>query len=161
MTTETDTRSAEAFAGQMIGVMNGGATALMTSIGHQVGLFDTMAGLPPSTSAAIANAANLNERYVREWLGAMTASQIVDYDPSGRTYFLPPEHAASLTRAAGPGNLAEMMQFLPLLAQVEEPIVECFRSGGGVPEIDAGSWISDLTLLAGGVLMFTDKLRGR
>jgi hypothetical protein len=32
-------------------------------------------------------------------------------------------------------------------------------SGGGVPEIDAGSMISALTLLAGGVLMITDKFR--
>ena len=26
-----------------------------------------------------------------------------------------------------------MMQFIPLLASVEEPIVTCFRTGGGVP----------------------------
>ena len=32
-------------------------------------------------------------------------------------------------------------------------------SGGGVPEIDAGSMISALTLLTGGVLMVTDKFR--
>ena len=31
--------------------------------------------------------------------------------------------------------------------------------GGGVPEIDAGSMISALTLLTGGVLMITDKFR--
>ena len=31
--------------------------------------------------------------------------------------------------------------------------------GGGVPEIDAGSMMSALTLLAGGVLMITDKFR--
>ncbi|CAN5227557.1 hypothetical protein BH10PLA2_BH10PLA2_30460 [soil metagenome] len=32
-------------------------------------------------------------------------------------------------------------------------------SNGGVPEIDAGSMISALTLLTGGVLMITDKFR--
>jgi hypothetical protein len=32
-------------------------------------------------------------------------------------------------------------------------------SSGGVPEIDAGSMISALTLLTGGVLMITDKFR--
>jgi hypothetical protein len=31
--------------------------------------------------------------------------------------------------------------------------------GAGVPEIDAGSMISALTLLTGGVLMITDKFR--
>jgi hypothetical protein len=33
-------------------------------------------------------------------------------------------------------------------------------SGGAAPEIDAGSMISALTLLTGGVLMITDKFRG-
>ena len=32
-------------------------------------------------------------------------------------------------------------------------------TAGGVPEIDAGSMISALTLLTGGVLMITDKFR--
>jgi len=32
-------------------------------------------------------------------------------------------------------------------------------SSGGVPEIDAGSMISALTLLTGGVLMISDKFR--
>ncbi|MGD9890623.1 MAG: class I SAM-dependent methyltransferase [Dehalococcoidia bacterium] len=134
MTTKTiDQARAESFAEQMLGVLNSGAIALMTSIGHQVGLFDTMATLPPSTSEAIAEAAGLNERYVREWLGAMVTGRIVDYDSATGTYSLSPEHAACLTRAGGSGNLAAAMQFVPLLAQVEEPVVDCFRNGGGVP----------------------------
>ncbi len=76
----------------------------MTSIGHRTGLFDTMAGLPPSTSQQVAQATGLNERYVREWLAAMVTSGAIEYDPSDRTYHLPPEHAGSLTRAAGPNN---------------------------------------------------------
>lgn len=134
MTTETiDQARAEAFAGQMVGVVNGAAIALMTSIGHQVALFDTMATLPPSTSEAIAEAAGLNERYVREWLGAMVTGRVVDYNPTDGTYALPPEHAAFLTRAAGSNNLAGPTQLFALMAQVEEPIVDCFHNGGGVP----------------------------
>ena len=34
-------------------------------------------------------------------------------------------------------------------------------SAGAAPEIDAGSMISALTLLTGGVLMITDKFRGK
>lgn len=134
MTTEgLDTAKAEAFAGQMIGVLNGAALALLTSVGHQTGLFDTMAGLPPSTSQQIAEATGLNERYVREWLGAMVTGHIVEYDPAGGTYRLPPEHAAALTRAAGPDNLAPLMTFIPLLGNVEEGVIQSFRNGGGVP----------------------------
>ena len=134
MTTQTiDQAKAEAFAGQMVGILNGSVLALMASIGHQTGLFDKMAELPPSTSEQIADAARLNERYVREWLGAVVTGGIVEYDPSSKTYRLPPEHAASLTRGAGPNNLANFMQFSAQMGKVEHQIVDCFRNGGGVP----------------------------
>ncbi len=135
-TQELDVARAEAFAGRMGEVMNGASLALMASIGHQTGLFDPMADLPPSTSPQIAEAAGLNERYVREWLGAMTTGGVVEYDGAGATYSLPPEHAASLTRAAGPRNVARWMQFIPFLALVEDGIIESFRNGGGVPYSD-------------------------
>jgi SAM-dependent methyltransferase len=127
-----DGARAETFAGQMLGVINGGFLALMASIGHQTGLFDELAALPPATSGEIAAAAGLNERYVREWLGAMVTGRIVEYDPAARTYRLPPEHAACLTRAAGPDNLAKLTQFVALLGNVEQEIVETFRNGGGL-----------------------------
>ena len=123
----------EAFGEKMIGVMNNAALGLMTSIGHQTGLFDMMAGLPPSTCAQIAREAGLHERYVREWLGAMVTGRVIDYDPIVATYVLPPEHATWLTRAAGAQNLARETQLIALLGNVEQGIVESFRTGGGVP----------------------------
>ena len=71
---------AEAFAEKMLGTINGAGLALMTSIGHRTGLFDAMAALAPADPARVAEAAGLNERYVREWLGAMTAGGVVEYD---------------------------------------------------------------------------------
>jgi len=130
---ELDATKAEAFAGQMLGLFNGAMLSLMVSIGHQTGLFDRMAGLPPSTSAQIAQSAGLNERYVREWLGAMVTGRIIEYDPNSGAYRLPPEHAATLTRAAGPDNLANLAQYIPLMGNVEEHIISAFRNGGGVP----------------------------
>jgi SAM-dependent methyltransferase len=132
-TNELDQDRAEAFAERMIGVLNDGALSLMTSIGHRTGLFDAMAGLPPSTSYQIADASGMNERYVREWLAAMVVGRIVEHDPENETYCLPPEHAAWLTRAATPDNIAVAAQFIPVLASVEDRIVECFEEGGGVP----------------------------
>lgn len=130
---EFNQEKANAFMEKMIGVLNGGAVSLMLSIGHRVGLFDTMASLAPSTSFDIANAAGLNERYVREWLGAMVTGGIVSYEPKLRTYNLPREHAAFLTRSASPNNMAVGMQFISVLGGVEDRVVECFRNGGGVP----------------------------
>ncbi|WP_235023701.1 hypothetical protein [Streptomyces sp. WAC05374] len=106
-----DTARQEAFADLMVDALNKGALALLTSVGHQTGLFDTMSALPPATSEDIARAADLHERYVREWLGGMVVGGIVEYRPQDATYRLPPEHAASLTTAAGPDNLAGMMPY--------------------------------------------------
>jgi len=122
----------DAFAGKMVGILNGAALALMTSIGRQTGLFEVMATLPPSSSEEIAKAARLDERYVREWLGAMVTGGVVDFDSHTRTYVLPPEHAAVVTNAAGARNMARFTQFIPMLAEVETDIIESFRNGGGV-----------------------------
>ena len=130
---ELDPAKKDAFAAKMVGILNGAALALMTSIGRQTGLFEAMATLPPSTSEAIAGAAGLDERYVREWLGAMVTGGLVEFDSVQRTYVLPPEHAAVLTRAAGARNLARFMQYIPMLAEVEADVIHSFRSGGGVP----------------------------
>ncbi len=131
--TESRAQSSKDFADRMVRLLNDGALALMISIGHQTGLFDTMSRLPPSTSQQIANAAGLEERYVREWLGALATGRVVTYDANEDTYALPVEHAACLTRAAGPENLAVQSQYIPLLAAVQPKILECFRKGGGVP----------------------------
>ncbi|MEU6284571.1 methyltransferase domain-containing protein [Streptomyces sp. NPDC047028] len=123
----------EAFAGEVADVLNKAALALLASVGHQCGLFDALAALPPSTSADIAKAADLDERYVREWLGGMVVGGFVEYEPEQQTYVLPPEHAACLTTAAGPDNLAGMMPYVALMGEVEQQVVRCFRDGGGVP----------------------------
>jgi 2-polyprenyl-3-methyl-5-hydroxy-6-metoxy-1,4-benzoquinol methylase len=117
----------------MVDVMNKGSLSLMLSIGHRVGLFDTMVSLPPSTSKQIAIASNLNERYIREWLAAMVVGKIVNYDPSQDLYFLSTEKADLLTRNTKTYNFAASMQWIPILGQVEDEIVNCFKEGGGVP----------------------------
>lgn len=124
--------SAEDFAGRMMGLMDDASVAVLASIGHQTGLFDTMAALPPATSSQIADAAGLNERYVREWLGGLVAGGVVDYDAGAQTYRLPAQRAAVLTRAAGPDNLARLAQFIPLFGEIEQKVIGCFRRGGGL-----------------------------
>jgi hypothetical protein len=128
-----DEARSQAFVQRMEALWNAAGLALMISVGHQTGLFDTLAELPPSTSEQIATAAGLQERYVREWLGALVTGQIIEYDPQTTTYILPPEYARWLTRAAGIGDLAEECQFVALFGEVEAEVVACFRSGGGVP----------------------------
>lgn len=128
-----DTTKQAAFEGRLLTILNDGALTIGLSLGHRTGLFDTMRDLPAATSAEIAAAAGLDERYVREWLAIMVTGGVVDHDPDAATYRLPAEHAACLTRAATPNNLAVVAQYVPLLGAVEDRIVDCFRRGGGVP----------------------------
>ena len=128
------------FLPRIIGILNDGMLCLGISIGHRTGLFDTMADGTGATSADIAKRARLNERYVREWLGAMVTGRIVDYDAASRTYRLPPERASFITRAAGIDNLATYTQFIALLGSVESQVVSSFRRGGGVPYSEFGDF---------------------
>jgi SAM-dependent methyltransferase len=130
---EAQTGDLTEFAERMIRSMNEAALALMVSVGHRTGLFDVMAAMPAATSAQIASHASLDERYVREWLAVMTTGRIVEHDDATGSYSLPAGHAAWLTRAAGMDNLAMGMQYIALMAVVEDQIVDCFRHGGGVP----------------------------
>jgi ubiquinone/menaquinone biosynthesis C-methylase UbiE len=124
---------AASFSDRTVAILNDAALALMISVGHRTGLFDTMATLPPATVEDLAKTAGLNARYVREWLAAVVTGGIVEYDAGAGTYRLPAEHAACLTRAASPNNVAVTAQWLAVLGGSEDAVVDAFRHGRGVP----------------------------
>jgi 2-polyprenyl-3-methyl-5-hydroxy-6-metoxy-1,4-benzoquinol methylase len=124
---------AESFSDFLLDTLNKSALSFMISIGHRAGLFDTMSQLDFATSAAIARHAQLNERYVREWLGAMVTGGVVDYSAESKTYRLPAAHAAFLTRLAGADNMGVFFQYAAVMGEVEDAILKCFKAGGGVP----------------------------
>lgn len=131
-----DQMKADAFAERLLSTLNEAALALMISIGHRTGLFDVLATLDDSNCETIAQKSGLNERYIREWLNAMVCGGIIDYQAQEKTYRLPPEHASYLTRKSSPQNMAIIAQFIPVLAYVEDGIVDAFKHGGGVPYED-------------------------
>lgn len=129
-----DSERHETFGNRVVGMLNEAALTFMFSLGHRSGLLDSLRRLNrPATTHEIADESELNERYVREWLGAMVTGRVIDYDPEQRTYHLPPEHAEWLTRDATPNNLAGVMQFMALFGSIEDDVLSCFQNGGGVP----------------------------
>lgn len=117
---------------QRIGdIYTGAALTLMIDVGFRTGLWEALAQ-GPATSEQLAQRAGLEERYVREWLGAVTAGQIVELDADGQTYTLPEEHAVSLT-GNGAANRAPNAGLLTYLGKHVDPVVTAFREGGGVP----------------------------
>jgi 2-polyprenyl-3-methyl-5-hydroxy-6-metoxy-1,4-benzoquinol methylase len=128
---ELDFDKARAFTGVLAGHYNSAAITLMLSVGHRTGLLNAMGRLPPANSHEIAAVAGLQERYVREWLASMVMGRIVEYDPRTRTYWLPVEHAASLTEGAPLGNWAIWSQGMPIAGAAQEEVIHHFREGGG------------------------------
>jgi SAM-dependent methyltransferase len=124
-----DGAKAEAFGGHVMSILTGSLLSAMVDIGHRTGLF-AAAAEGPATSEQLAARAGLCERYVREWLGAVTTGGIIEYDQATEAFFLPPEHAALLTTPAGVGPLAVANT---VLAGHIHQIVQVFREGGGVP----------------------------
>lgn len=131
-TVEFDQNQSDAFADRMVAMLNEATLSMMISIGHRTGLFDVMDTLSPSTSQQIAVKAGLQERYVREWLGAMATGRVVSYDPHTESYHLPAEHARWLTRQYSPENIAVTHQWTSVLGHVESDVIDKFRNGGGV-----------------------------
>lgn len=131
MTVIKDPAAAEAFAEEVSTIVNHGAIAVMMSIGHRLGLFETLAGRAPSTSEEIAAEAGLAERYVREWLAVMVTGGILRYDAETSLYHLPAEHAACLVKGAPLGNIAVFAQHVALLGQMQETALTLFETGEG------------------------------
>ena len=114
-TISVDQHSVEDFGGKLVGVINNAGLAMMISVAHRTGLFDAMAEGTPATSERLAEVSGLNERYVRECLGALVTGEIVAFQSEDQTYLLPENHAALLTRKAEPNNFASTMQWVSVL----------------------------------------------
>jgi hypothetical protein len=89
----------EAFAAKLLDAYAAAMLTTMIDIGHRTALFEALAR-GAATVDVLSDRAGLNERYVREWLGAVVTGGIADYDPVTRTYALPPN-----TRSASPARV--------------------------------------------------------
>ena len=98
-TINLDEEKLEAFLGRAFADLAACYGGVMVSLGDKLGLYRSLAGAGPLTSAELAQRAGCAERYVREWLGSQVAAAYIDYDPATETYELPAEHAAVLVDA--------------------------------------------------------------
>lgn len=126
-----DMQRVQAFGERVFGMYTGGMLSHLIDIGHRTGLFEA-AALGPATSIALAERAGLQERYVREWLGAMTTGGIFTHDAATKTYALPAEHAQVLTGHTM-RNAAPLSRMVTLLASMWEQSVTASRSEVAYP----------------------------
>ena len=129
--THLNAESLDEFSSRYLEILNHGALCLMISIGHRTGLFEALRSAGPCTSVQLARTAHLNERYVREWLGAMTTGKIVEIEDE--RFVLSEAVSQLFANAKEANNIAYLSQYVGMLGEVETRVVECFHKGGGVP----------------------------
>jgi SAM-dependent methyltransferase len=119
-----------AFTSKLFGMISGGVSAFMIDLGLRAGLFDAASGAGPLTSDELAERCGLDERYVREWLAAMTTAGV--FRLNGDRFELPTAHAVCLSGETS-SNVAPRTQMVGFLAQHLESVASAFRDGAGVP----------------------------
>lgn len=105
-------------------------------IGDRLGLFKVLAQSGPITVDELAAKTNLNQRYLQEWLCALSAAEYLEYDAGNRTYLLPPEHALFLSDETSPEFSGGALQMPVPLISFAPRILEAFRAGGGVQQCE-------------------------
>jgi len=137
-----DQAKMEAFVYRVLGDTSAAFTTLLAAIGDRLGLFKDLAANGSATSVALATRTGINERYAREWLGAMTAAGYLDYDSVSRQFTLSAEHALPLAQEGGPVFFGGVFQMMTALAGVLDEVTVAFRAGGGVPQsaYDENMW---------------------
>ena len=117
---------------------------LAVYLGDRLGLYRTLAEHGPMTSAELADAGGLSERYVREWLEQQATSAILEVDDAragvaARRFSLPPGHVEALTDDASLNCIAPIGQLLVACAKPMDALLAAFRSGDGIPYADYGT----------------------
>src|SRR5690348_6191544 len=122
----------EAFVGQVVTDLSAAVSGVLVNVGRKLGLYQAMAKIGACSSAALAEATGIRERYVREWLANQAAGGYVAYDRETRNYALPPAQAMVLAVEHSPIFMASAFEVAASFWLDEDKIVETFRSGEGL-----------------------------
>ncbi len=126
------------FSGKVSGSITGGLNCALTLVGDQLGLYPALAKAGPCTSQQLADATNLSERWVREWLYQQSCIEQVDYDEQTDCFSMSPEAQAVLANPDHPAYMGGMFQSVVAMFETVEHLPDCFRTGIGQSFDDKG-----------------------
>jgi SAM-dependent methyltransferase len=148
MTTTLTPEAAEAQVGALVERLFLGGIAAMEALsihlGTQLGLYRLLHERGPSTSAELATAAGIDERYAREWLEQQATAELIDVDDPSRPaaerrYVVTDVQAAVLVDETSLAYLAPAGSFVVSFANVMPKLIDAYRTGGGVAYGDYGA----------------------
>lgn len=130
---EFDEAKLEALAGKVVGNVAAAVSLLMAYIGDQSGVFAAIDEYGPVSIEGLADKTGLNPKYLREWLGSVSAAGYVTYDPASETFSLTEEQALIFSREGQPACMQGFFQAVVSQYEEQEQAVETFKSGAGRP----------------------------
>jgi 2-polyprenyl-3-methyl-5-hydroxy-6-metoxy-1,4-benzoquinol methylase len=109
-------------------------------VGDTLGFYRSLAEQGPLTSAELADAVGVHERYAREWLEQQSASELLEVEGEGeqRRFRLPQGHDEALLDVSSLNYIAPMARAVLASIRPIDALLEAVRSGGGVPYADYG-----------------------
>lgn len=130
-------RTAEAFVDRMFQAGVGMFDVLSVYLGDRLGLYRVLRDAGTATPRELAARAGIDERYAREWLEQQAVSDILDVDDASaagdaRRYSLPEAYAGPLLDPDSPLSIAPFGRSIVACAKALPPLLDAFRSGGGV-----------------------------
>jgi 2-polyprenyl-3-methyl-5-hydroxy-6-metoxy-1,4-benzoquinol methylase len=109
-------------------------------LGDVLGLYRALADKGPLTSAELAVAAGIDERYAREWLEQQAASALLDVEEDGAAprFRLPAGHDEALLDVSSLNYVTPTAHSVLASIRPIDKLLEAFRTGGGVPYAEYG-----------------------
>jgi SAM-dependent methyltransferase len=120
-----------AFLGKAVGDLGAAISAVLISIGDELGLYKQLAK-GPVTPGELATRTGTHERYIREWLANQAAGGYAEYDRETGKYSLNEEQALCLANPNGPVDLPGAYAIVQDLFHIKERAVANFRTGNGM-----------------------------
>src|SRR5580693_2180921 len=113
-----------ALLGRAVADMGAALQAPLILIGDKLGLYRAMGDGKPVTPAELAKKTGTAERYIREWLNANAAGQLVQYDAKSGKFSMTPEQALVLATDDSPVHLPGFYHLLASVVKDEEKLTK-------------------------------------
>ncbi len=131
-----DEAQVEDFAGRLFLACLASMELANVELGTRLGLYDALASAGPVTSAELAGAAGIAERYAQEWLEQQAVAGVVEVDDPAlaagqRRFSLPRAHAHVLLDDDSDACMKPCAAVVPWLAKAIDIMVEEFQRGTG------------------------------
>jgi 2-polyprenyl-3-methyl-5-hydroxy-6-metoxy-1,4-benzoquinol methylase len=130
--TTVDETKLKAFIGKMLSDLGGASSVAMVRMGDALGLYRCLDTNGPMTSKEMAKKAQVDERYLREWLSHQAASNYLSYDPASTKFKLEPEQALIFAREDSPVYMMGSFDVTAAMLQNQAKVQAAFEFGGGV-----------------------------